>query len=65
MEKPTTQSVAVRAAGTTEQAAASGAFLNDRPGESPILRPARFKIVVRRETLEAILNPSVEANWRK
>jgi hypothetical protein len=35
MEKPTTQSVAVRAAGTTEQAAASGAFLNDRPGESP------------------------------
>jgi len=65
MEEAATQSGAVRAAGTTEQAAVSGALRNDRMGESPILRPARFKIVVRRETLEAILNPSVEANWRK
>jgi hypothetical protein len=65
MEEVATQIAAVRAAGTAEQAAVSGAFLNDRTGESPILRPARFKIVVRRETLEAILNPSVEETGRK
>jgi len=65
MEKPTSESGAVRAAGMTERAPASGALANDRVGGSPILRPARFKIVVRRETLEAILNPSIKASSRK
>lgn len=65
MEEAATQSGACRAAGMAEQAAVSGALLNDRMSESAILRPTRFKIVVRRETLEAILNPSGEETGRK
>lgn len=65
MEKPTSESGAVRAAGMTERAPASGALANDRVGGSPILKPAWLKIVVRPETLDAIVNPSVAARRPK
>jgi len=64
MEKPTSESGAVRAAGMTERAPANGALANDRVGGSPILKPAWLKIVVRPET-HAIVNPSVAARRPK